>query len=87
MLIIAESVQAVPTTDVSEAHRNATMSLLLPGKTLHLNVLLAMRKFRNTGNKAGALRGFALLEKDGLGKTTSIKLQRGASLVMPEGVV
>ena len=43
---------------------NRYMSLLLPGRTLHLNVLLATRKFRNTGNKAGALLWFALLEKN-----------------------
>jgi len=33
-----ESVQATQTVDTSEAHRNATMSLLLPGAVLHLNV-------------------------------------------------
>ena len=76
-----ESVQATQTVDTSEAHRNATMSLLLPGAVLHLNVLLAMRKFRNGGNKAGALRGFELLEKCDLGTLTSIKLQRGANMV------
>lgn len=73
--------QASQSVDTSEAHRNATMSLLLPGAVLHLNVLLAMRKFRNGGNKAGALRGFELLEKCGLGTLISFKLQRGANMV------
>ena len=75
MLSHVESVQTSPNGDMSEAHRNATMSLLLPGKVLHLNVLLAMRKYRNSGNKQGALRGFELLEKTGLGNLQSQKLQ------------
>ena len=60
--------------------RNAAMSLLLPGKMLHLNVLPAMRKFRNYG-KAGAVRGFEELQENGLGKLHSIKPQRGATMV------
>lgn len=57
------------------------MSLLLPGKMLYLNALLAMRKFRNCGNKAGAVRGFEELQANGLGNLHSIKPQRGASMV------
>ena len=57
------------------------MSLLLPGKMLYLNALLAMRKFRNCGNKAGAVRGFEELQANGLGNLHLIKPQRGASMV------
>ena len=57
------------------------MCLLIPGKTLHLNALLSMRKFRDRGNKAGAVKAFELLEEDGLGKVVSTKPQRGASMV------
>ena len=57
------------------------MSLLLPGKVLHLNALLAMRKFRNCGNKAGAVRGFEELQESGLGKIDSTKPQRGTNMV------
>ena len=57
------------------------MSLLLPGPLLHLNALLAMRKFRDRGNKAGAVRGFELLEESGLGEVITTKPPRGASLV------
>ena len=67
--------------ETSEAHRNAAFSLLLPGKMLHLNALLVMRKFRDRGNKAGAVRGFELLERQGLGVLISTKLQRGANMV------
>ena len=59
--------QVAVTEDVGEAHRNAAFSLLLPGRILHLNALLQMRKFRDKGNKAGAVRGFQLLESDNLG--------------------
>ena len=62
-------------------HPNAIFSLLLPGKVLHLNALLLMRKFRDRGNKAGAVRGFETLEKHGLGHLISTRLQRGANMV------
>ena len=67
--------------DASEAHRNATMSLLLPGKVLYLNALLALRKFRDRGNKAGAVHGFETLQESNLGKLISLKPQRGATMV------
>lgn len=76
-----ESVQLIVPEDTSEAHRNGTFSLLLPGKVLHLNALLLMRKFRDRGNKAGAVRGFEELEKYGLGHLISTRLQRGANMV------
>ena len=67
--------------DASEAHCNATMSLLHLGKVLHLNVLLALRKFRDHGNKAGALHGFETLQESNLGKLISLKPLRGATMV------
>ena len=67
--------------DTSEAHQNATMSLLLPGKKLYLNALLAQRKFRDRGNKAGAVRGFETLQESNLGRLISLKPQRGATTV------
>lgn len=76
-----ESTQAAKPLDMSEAHRNAAMSLLLPGKVLHLNALLAMRKFWNSGNKPGAVRGFEELQANNLGKIISEKPQRGATMV------
>ena len=76
-----ESSQATRPLDTSEAPSNAAISLLLPGKVLHLNALLVMRKFRNRGNKPGAVRGFEELQESGLGKIHCIKPQRGASVV------
>lgn len=57
------------------------MSLLLPGKVLYLNALLAMRKFRDRGNKTGAVSGFEALQEKGLGRLISIRPQRGTSMV------
>ena len=71
----------VPT---NEAERNAAFSLLLPGKVLHLNALSHLRKFRDRGNKPGAVRGFELLQQIGLGKLVSIKPPRGATMVRYE---
>jgi hypothetical protein len=56
-------------------------SLLLPGKALHLNALLTMKKFRDRGNKDGAVRGFLLLQEAGLGRVTEHKPQRGTTMV------
>ena len=46
----------------------AGLCLTLPGRTLHLKALLAAKKFRNRGNKDGALAAFYQLEEEGLGK-------------------
>lgn len=56
-------------------------SLLLPGKVLHLNALLSMKKFRDHGNKEGAVRGFLLLQEAGLGRVIENKPQRGTTVV------
>ena len=63
------------------AHGNAAYSLLLPGKVLHLNALLAMKKFRDRGNKEGAVQGFYALQTAELGKVIERKPQRGTNMV------
>ena len=60
---------------------NASLSLAIPGKTLHLTALLTIRKFRNKGDKEGALAGFRLLEKVKLGKVEATNPKRGTSVV------
>ena len=80
--IASESVEGLVPEESTEAQRNAAFSLLLPGKVLHLNALLQLRKFRDRGNKAGAVRGFEALEKEGLGVVVSTRLQRGANMVI-----
>lgn len=64
---------------LSEDAKIAAYCLLLPGDTLHLTPLLAAKKFRNKGNKDGAIRAFGLLEKDGLGNTYVITGSKGGS--------
>lgn len=51
--------------------------LSLPGRTLYLTPLLAMKKFRRRGNKDGAIRAFYRLEEDGLGKVLEISGSKG----------
>ena len=60
---------------------NAAYSLLLPGRILHLNALLAMKKFRDQENKKGAVRGFHVLQEAGLGKVIETRAQFGTSIV------
>ena len=48
---------------------------------LDLKALSQKRTFRNSGNKAGAVRGFEILEESGLGTVITTKLNRGATMV------
>ena len=79
----SESSQAAPPVEMSktDGHRSATTSLLLPGKVLHLNALNKKRSFRNSGNKAGAIHGFEMLQENGLGTIVTTKIARGAAMV------
>lgn len=72
--------QIIPHSD-GQSHRNAGYSLLLPGRILHLNALLAMKKFRDRGNKEGAVKGFQLLVEAGLGELNERKPPRGTNVV------
>ena len=65
----------------SVGQRSATTCLLLPGKVLDLKALSQKRAFCNTGNKAGAVEAFEILEENGLGVMTTTKLNRGANMV------
>ena len=65
----------------SDGHRSAITCLLLPGKLLDLKALSQKRTFRNSGNKAGAVRGFEILQESGLGTIKTIKINRGTNMV------
>ena len=80
ILAVGASHATTHTDDVAKA--NASYSLLLPGRTLYLNALLEQRKFRDRGNKDGAVKGFKLLEEAGLGKVIDVKPHRGTNLVI-----
>ena len=65
----------------SKIRRNASFALLLPGKVLHLSALIVARKFRDRGNKAGALEAMQLLDECGMGKLLSVNSVRGTDKV------
>lgn len=80
-ILVTDRPQAKQLSTFNLASKNARYSLLLDGKVLHLTALLSLRKFRDRGNKTGAILGFEALQKAGLGKLTSYKPNRGAALV------
>lgn len=66
---------------ISEDDTTAAFCLTLPGETLYLTPLLNGKKFRNRGNKDGAVRAFLQLEEEGLGKTVIIGGSKGTAQV------
>ena len=68
--------------ETSKARRTAAFALLLPGKVLHLSALIVSRKFRDKGNKPGAIAAFKLLESSSLGKLHETKSVRGTDKVI-----
>lgn len=55
--------------------------LTTAGKRLHLQQLLAMKKFRHAGNKPMAVAAFYQLQKDQLGRVIEITNSKGIILV------
>ena len=64
-----------------EARQSAELSLTLPGKVLNMSALIHQKKFRNTGNKTGALKGWEMLQSDGIGRIHEQKAIRGTDKV------
>jgi len=64
-----------------EAHQSAELSLTLPGNVLNMSALIHQKKFRNTGNKTGALKGWKMLENEGVGMIYEQKAIRGTDKV------
>ena len=54
--------------------------LLIPGKQLHITALNEHKKFRDMGNKQGAVETINDLEKDGLGLVLSNMTQGTAKV-------
>lgn len=67
----------------SEEESTAKFCLLLPGKTLYLTPLLAMKKFRKRGNKEGAVASFYRLEAEGLGKVVELRARGTGTVSLP----
>ena len=57
------------------------MSLTLPGNQLSMSALSYLKKFKNCGNKAGALQGWKRLKEEQLGKVHEKKALRGTDKV------
>ena len=68
------------TTDDDET-ATAAFCLLIPGKTLYLSHLLALKKFRNKGIKDGALKALCMLEKEELGRLLLVEGSGGPCAV------
>ena len=77
ILTVAAHVNSSP----SQQDHSVAAYCLLPGKTLHLSALLNAKRFRDKGNKEGAVRAFKLLQEAGLGKVIETKPSRGATMV------
>ena len=89
---IGEEVDAVLTEVTSPAPQpkddspvNAALNpggymLLIPGKRLHITALNERKKFRDMGNKQGAVETINALEKDGLGLVFSNRTQGTAKV-------
>lgn len=72
-LFVPGTIIGVKGSDNQEQSKKSVLSieafcLTLPGQELHLPSLLVAKKFRNRGNKDGALTAFHQLANDGLGK-------------------
>ena len=70
--------------NISDDDAIAAYCLTLPGETLYLTPLLAAKKFRNRGNKDGAVRAFLQLEEEGMGKTWVVGGSKGTTQVRSE---
>ena len=67
--------------ELGVTHEDGCMAgycLSLPGNTLYLTPLLAMKKFLKRGNKDGAIRAFYRLEEEGLGKVMEVGGSKGS---------
>ena len=61
--------------------RAASYVLTLPGKILDISVLNTSRKFREFGNKEGAVAAIEFLQECGIGVVHTEKATRGTSKV------
>jgi hypothetical protein len=70
--------------EITSDGATAAFTLTLPGKTLYLSKLLSLKKYRNRGNKDGAVRAFYRLEEGGFGRVFEVGGSKGASIVSCE---
>ncbi len=61
---------------MSQEKAVAMFCLILPDKVLHISALLAAKRFRDKGNKDGAVKAIKMLESAGLG-TVRVQTAKG----------
>ena len=61
-------------------------SLRLPGRKLYLTPLLKAKKYRNFGNKQGALAAWEELERSGLETVERTEASKGISMVRKSAI-
>lgn len=72
---------------VNAASNPGGYMLLIPGKRLHITALNERKKFRDMGNKQGAVETITALEKDGLGLIISSRTQGTAKVCDLQSVI
>ena len=85
---VGQSVHVIILSDVGESEEDeittddatVAFTLTLPGKTHYLSKLLYLKKYRNRGNKDGAIRAFYRLE-EGFGRVFEVGGSKGTSVV------
>ena len=60
----------------------AGYTILLPGKALDISAIVKAKKFKNKGNKPGALEACKRLEEAEMGKLVELGKSRGTAMVM-----
>ena len=75
------SLPAQRTGGFQTTSETASFILLLPGKVLDISALNTSHKFKNRGNKAGAVAAIKELEAAGLGAVKEEPATRGTSIV------
>lgn len=79
--------QSKDDSPVNAASNPGGYMLLIPGKRLHITALNEHKKFRDMGNKQGAVETITALEKDGLGLIISNRTQGTAKVCDLQSVI
>ena len=88
MLMLIHTVMTPPQLSIKKKmmpqvsrHCKVQLSLTLPGKILNMSALILQKKICHTGNKVEALKGWEMLQNDGIGWIHEQKAIRGTDKV------
>ena len=65
----------------TDTHQKIMQLQLIAFYLLHISALLAAKRFRDRGNKDGAVKAICVLQSAGLGEVCEAKPQRGTNVV------